>query len=135
MQSLSWGFGLSIDSFMACLIIGFHKFSWRKKLTLSLSFGVCDAAGSFWASLHPLPQPGLLIWTSYVFVAYLLAVTARENRALLYYLPIFLSIDNMLNASSTPALALGIGSSGMALLGFTMAAALQQALFKGEACA
>jgi hypothetical protein len=145
MHNLYTCVGLSLDSFLATLIIGSCSSSggnrWPSghrrsplvgnQLTMALAFGLCDhaaaIAGSHWP--HLLPEPGAA--AIYLACAALLAWSAssRHRRQLaIYALPVLLSVDNLF-CSITPDLAplFGFVSAAMALAGFGAAALLETA--------
>jgi hypothetical protein len=98
----------------------------RDRLRVAVAFGTCDAntlLGSFWP--HRFPEPPAL--AVYFRCAILFGRSARSSRALFYALPAILSVDNFFaGCRATTALALGFGSTVMAMLGLGLAAVCQR---------
>jgi putative Mn2+ efflux pump MntP len=134
MHAFSFVVEFGLDSYLAGLAVGSFAFSERHRLRLAFAFGACDAAatlaGSLWA--HRLQDfPALPI---YLLCAFLVARAVRSNRALLYPLPVLLSVDNFFSgnpASTAPAL--GFGSAVFVLLGLSVAAAFQRVFHVAQA--
>jgi hypothetical protein len=115
---------LGFDSFLASLIIGTRPLSTRQQLLLSAAFGVCDYAASLAGLYASIPLEEIPQLPLYALCAALFALAARgPRRALIYALPILLSVDNLFSGVSPKwAPLLGFGSAVMALAGFGAAA-------------
>ena len=127
-------FSFSLDTFLACLGVGFFLKSWRQRLGLAVAFGACDgmAAGLGLRVDYHLPEP--LTVTIYLLAAFMLGRAARSRSALLFALPVLFSIDNLFGgAPATLAPALGVGSALMAMLGLTLSLMVRQALVPSAA--
>jgi hypothetical protein len=114
----------SLDSFIASLVIGCVSIGWRTRITLAAGFGICDAVAAAVGSFLPPVDLDFTLFAIYAVCVILLAANARTQRsALLYALPILLSVDNLfcgMSVESAPVL--GIGSCVSSLLGFGAAA-------------
>jgi hypothetical protein len=114
----------SLDSFIASLVIGCGSIGWRARITLAAGFGICDTVAAGVGAFLPHVDLGFFEFVIYAACVTLLAASARSRRpALLYVLPILLSVDNLfsgLSVESAPVL--GIGSCVSSLLGFGAAA-------------
>jgi hypothetical protein len=115
---------LSFDSFLASLILGTRSLATRQQLLLSAAFGVCDYAASMagWSGSSAFEGP--FQFAIYALCAALLALAARgPRRAMIYALPLLLSLDNLFcGIPSKMAPLLGVGSAAIALAGFGAAA-------------
>jgi len=121
---------LSFDSFLASLIIGTRSLSTRQQLLLSTAFGICDYAASMAGLSWSSAFEGPLQFAIYALCAALFALAARgPRRAMIYALPLLLSLDNLFCGIS-PKLAplLGFGSAAMAVVGFGAAALCKKLL-------
>ncbi|MBB5470996.1 hypothetical protein OKW30_001840 [Paraburkholderia sp. Clong3] len=119
MSPLTSSFFLGIDSGLCCLAIGMSPLAWNVRLELALMFGVCDAIASAASSLFGYPfaaPPTLAIYLCCVLV---LGAAARRDRRLINALPFVLSMDNLVAGGGLyDAIADGLGSATLALLGF-----------------
>lgn len=126
----------TLDTFLVCLGIGWRLRSWRERLPLAVTFGLCDATatalGSAWRNRGPESLPELATFGVYLLCAWLLGQlllgqSGRSRSAPIYLLPVLLSVDNLLGripAQSAPIL--GLSSAVMALLGLSLAAAFRR---------
>jgi hypothetical protein len=114
----------SLDSFIASLVIGCGSIGWRARITLAAGFGICDCAAAAAGAFLPPVDLDSSQFAIYVVCVMLVAANARNRRpALLYTLPLLLSVDNLFCASSLgSASILGLGSGVSSLLGFGAAA-------------
>jgi putative Mn2+ efflux pump MntP len=127
MHALTFVVEFGLDSFLAGLAVGSFALSKRHWLRLAFAFGACDAAATLAGSFRPHWLRELPSLPIYLLCAFLVARAVRSNRALLYTLPLLLSVDNFFSgnpASTAPAL--GFGSAVFVLLGLSVAAAFQR---------
>jgi len=124
MHSLYAIAAFSLDSFIASLVIGCGSMGWRARVTLAAGFGICDGAAAAVGSFSPHVGLESFQFGIYAVCVTLLAANARDRwPALLYALPLLLSLDNLfcgLSVESAPVL--GIGSCVSSLMGFGAAA-------------
>src|SRR5215472_7236405 len=110
--------GLGIDSFIACLAIGALPVTCWQAMRLATAFGVCDATATLIGSLLPHAIPNLDDWLLYLIGAALIGTAARYSRRYLYFVPVVLSLDNLLaGAPAAAAPGLAISSAATALAG------------------
>jgi hypothetical protein len=124
MHSLYAIAAFSFDSFIASLVIGCGSMGWRARIALGAGFGICEGAAAAVGSFSPHVGLESSQFVVYALCVTLLAANARDQRpALLFALPILLSVDNLfcgLSLESAPVL--GIGSCVSSLMGFGAAA-------------
>lgn len=131
MSTLTSLFSGGLDSALCCVALGAATLSWRVRFRLAFAFGLCDTAGSMLGSVldrpWPLP-PGLALYLSF---AVLLGLAVRRFPRLLWATPIVLSLDNLaIGGHLGDALADGMGSASLALLGLVVGAALRQRVIR-----
>ena len=127
MHVLIFAVQFGFDSFLAGLAVGSCALSNRHWLRLEFAFGACDAAATMARSLWPHRLPELPAFPIYLLCAFMFARAIRSNRALLYTLPVLLSVDNFFAANPAGmAPTLGSGSAVFLILGLSVAAAFQR---------
>jgi len=129
MHVLASVLGFSLDTFLVCLGIGWQVRSWRERFRLALIFGMCDAMATALGSLWYYRLPELTTWAIYLLCAFLFGQAVRSRSAVVYALPVLLSLDNLFGgipAGMAPVM--GLGSTVIGLLGLSLAAAGQHAL-------
>jgi hypothetical protein len=134
MHALTFVVEFGFDSFLAGLAIGSCALSKRHWLGLAFAFGACDAAATLAGSFRPHWIPDLPALPIYLVCAFLFARAVRPNRALLYVLPVLLSVDNFFAGNpASMAPALGFGSAVFVLLGLYVTAAFQRVCLVAQA--
>jgi len=131
MYMLTSVFGLGLDSFLACLVIGWQELSWRERVRLAVAFGACDAAATLLGAFRPHPLPERPAFVLYLLFVLLLGRAARSSRTLIYALPALLSLDNLWGGRpASLTLALGLSSAVIAMCGLSLASACRRLILK-----
>ena len=124
-------FLLGLDSFVCGLVIGSFTKRWRRKLLLTIFFGLSDGAATVMGQRFGLhsPFPAIAVLAAYIALVWLTSLAFSKAHDKVLFLPFVLCIDNVVWSDlRNAAISVAVSSALMAWCGLTLAFLASKAL-------